>query len=542
MLDLLDVGLEPLDDRRVVVDDLVEDRPQHRGRALLEQLRAGLQPQPRAVQVAGDALAHGDDEAGADEDRDLAELDLLALVDVARGAQHDERDAALVGLDLGPQVEALRVLDGELVQAEDVLHARELLRRTARPCPSQTKPGSSLADRRRLLGRHLALVLAAPVAVVRAVDDHRTCEVFQRRLECVGDVGDAFDSSATSSARRNGAPRRARRPRAARSCWRARTAPAGRRCRGRRAPERSTISGPGASSSSVGATRIGVGAVDLAAAAGRPVTRSQWSTSTAAGPGRRRASPAAAAARPVADADGRAVGALVDVDRVHQRAHDAQPAAAVARIGGRRPPAPAVAHDERQHAARLARERDLDRPRRSRPAGRRARPRSRTARPPRARPARRRPRSTPAAGQPRPHRLAHDARAGPPARRTTAAAARRQRSARARPAARRRRGSGCPSANSASSSARAERLGRQPGGRPRPPPPAAPCRRRAARRGARSRRRSRASASRPRAPARSRPRRRARARGPAARRARPRGSACRRRRRPAAAADGPAHA
>ena len=63
LLDLLDVALELLDDRRVVVDDLVEDRPQRRQRPLAQQLRPLLQPQPRGVQVARRALADGDDEA-----------------------------------------------------------------------------------------------------------------------------------------------------------------------------------------------------------------------------------------------------------------------------------------------------------------------------------------------------------------------------------------------------------------------------------------------------------------------------------------------
>ena len=71
-LDLLDVALEPLDDRRVVVDDLVEDRPQHRGRALAEQLRPLLEPQPGAVQVARDALADGDHEASGRRRRETS--------------------------------------------------------------------------------------------------------------------------------------------------------------------------------------------------------------------------------------------------------------------------------------------------------------------------------------------------------------------------------------------------------------------------------------------------------------------------------------
>ena len=108
---------------------------------------------------------------GADEDRDLAELDLLALVDVAGRAQHDERDAAVVLLDLRAQVEALRVLDGELVQPERVLHVRELLLgRLDHAEPDEPVVVRQIEAASR--GLHLALVLAAPVAVVRAVDDH----------------------------------------------------------------------------------------------------------------------------------------------------------------------------------------------------------------------------------------------------------------------------------------------------------------------------------------------------------------------------------
>src|SRR5437588_113202 len=77
---------------RGVVDDLVEDRPKHRGGALLEKLGALLEPQPGAVQVAARSLAHCDDEALGEEHRHLAELDLLMVVEVAGRAQDDEED------------------------------------------------------------------------------------------------------------------------------------------------------------------------------------------------------------------------------------------------------------------------------------------------------------------------------------------------------------------------------------------------------------------------------------------------------------------
>ena len=58
-----------------------------------------------------------DDEVRADEEVDLAELDLLDGVDVARGPQHDEQGVA-VALELRALVGDDRVLDGQLVQLE----------------------------------------------------------------------------------------------------------------------------------------------------------------------------------------------------------------------------------------------------------------------------------------------------------------------------------------------------------------------------------------------------------------------------------------
>ena len=128
-LDLLDVALEALDDRHIVVDDRVEDRPEDRHRALLEQLRTVLEPQPRAVQVARDSLTHRDDEPPGDEDRHLPELDFLAVFDIARSAEYGKHDVAiLVLLDLRSQVETLGVLDREIVQPEALLHLAELRR------------------------------------------------------------------------------------------------------------------------------------------------------------------------------------------------------------------------------------------------------------------------------------------------------------------------------------------------------------------------------------------------------------------------------
>ena len=108
---------EPGHDRGVAVDDAVEDGVQHRLGAAAEQVRVALHAAAHGGEVGRLAVADGDDEVGADEDVDLAELDLLDVVEVARRAQdHEERVA--VALELGPLVGDDGVLDGQLVQAE----------------------------------------------------------------------------------------------------------------------------------------------------------------------------------------------------------------------------------------------------------------------------------------------------------------------------------------------------------------------------------------------------------------------------------------
>ena len=88
------------------------------------------------AQVGRPAVADGEHEVRADEDVDLAELDLLDVVEVGGGAQHDEQRVA-VALELGPLVGDDRVLDRELVQAELLGDRQEL--RLGRP--EQPDPG-----------------------------------------------------------------------------------------------------------------------------------------------------------------------------------------------------------------------------------------------------------------------------------------------------------------------------------------------------------------------------------------------------------------
>jgi hypothetical protein len=104
------------DHRRVPVHDAVQHRVQHGLRAVREQLRFALHPPPDGRQVRARAVPDGG-ETGPDEQMDLAELDRLGLVDVARGAQHYEECLA-VPFELRPLVRRDGVVDGQAVQAE----------------------------------------------------------------------------------------------------------------------------------------------------------------------------------------------------------------------------------------------------------------------------------------------------------------------------------------------------------------------------------------------------------------------------------------
>ena len=62
-------------------------------------------------------MAHGQHERGPDEHVDLAELDLLLLVDVPGWAQHDE-EGVVIPFDLRPLVCVDGVLDGQWMELE----------------------------------------------------------------------------------------------------------------------------------------------------------------------------------------------------------------------------------------------------------------------------------------------------------------------------------------------------------------------------------------------------------------------------------------
>ena len=115
VLHLADHFLELVEQRDVAVDDEVEHRVEHEvgpfGQPLGHRLELLAQFEVRARV----AVADGDEEVLAEEQRGLAVGDLVALAE-RRGARDDEQLAA-VGLGLGRVALAQRILDRQRVQA-----------------------------------------------------------------------------------------------------------------------------------------------------------------------------------------------------------------------------------------------------------------------------------------------------------------------------------------------------------------------------------------------------------------------------------------
>ncbi len=105
VLDLVDVVLQAAGHGVVLVDDLVEDRVEHRLGTAREQVGVLLESPPHLREVGNLGVTHGHDVVGADEDVELAELHRLGLVDVARGSEYRE-EVAPVALELRALVPA----------------------------------------------------------------------------------------------------------------------------------------------------------------------------------------------------------------------------------------------------------------------------------------------------------------------------------------------------------------------------------------------------------------------------------------------------
>jgi hypothetical protein len=109
------------------VHDLVEHGVEHGAGPEGQQVRVGLQAPPHRLERAALAVPHRDDEVLADEQHDLADLDVGGLVHVAQRLDDHEQRVA-VELELGALMGVDRVLDRERVQLQLVGDLVELRR------------------------------------------------------------------------------------------------------------------------------------------------------------------------------------------------------------------------------------------------------------------------------------------------------------------------------------------------------------------------------------------------------------------------------
>ena len=127
-LNLVDVGLEAVDGQDVVVHHAVEDRVQHGAGSAAQPRLVVLEVLAHLLERAALAVANGDHEVVAEEHQQLAEIDHLLRIHVARGLQ-DEKNHVPVDLELRPLVRIDGVLHGQRVQVELAFQRVELLRR-----------------------------------------------------------------------------------------------------------------------------------------------------------------------------------------------------------------------------------------------------------------------------------------------------------------------------------------------------------------------------------------------------------------------------
>jgi hypothetical protein len=166
VLDRFELLFEAVEHGEIAVDHLVHQGVQHEAGALAQQFRLALAARPHPGQRLLAAVAHGEDEVPADEDVDLADVDLVGdgLQQVHR---HEEGIAVL--LDLGALMTVAGILDRQFVQAEFFLHRRQFrVSGVAQRDPDETaRPGEIVAD---FVDRYIGEL--ASFLVGDAVDQH----------------------------------------------------------------------------------------------------------------------------------------------------------------------------------------------------------------------------------------------------------------------------------------------------------------------------------------------------------------------------------
>ena len=124
VLDRLELRFHGIEHRKVAVDHRVHQRIEHVAGAVAQQLRLALGARAHAEKALLAVQSHREHVVAADEDVDLADLQLVT--DHVDGVHHDEQQVA-VFLDLRPLVPVARVLHRQRVQVELLLHRGELV-------------------------------------------------------------------------------------------------------------------------------------------------------------------------------------------------------------------------------------------------------------------------------------------------------------------------------------------------------------------------------------------------------------------------------
>ncbi len=217
LFQLLQLLLELVDDREVLIDDEVHDRVEDESGTLPQEMRRRFTTVTHLGVGERSTVSNRHDVARAEESVGLAEGHFAAPRQSLRGAQHHEQRIA-VFLDLRPLVGAVSVLDGEVVEAELLLDLpQQILVRLVEADPDELAlEAQDLADILEIDGAH-----ALAVGIRHAVDDHLAHDGPRRGRGAAL----AAHSSLVPSALRLQAARPAEAQRARPSTW-----PATKRC------------------------------------------------------------------------------------------------------------------------------------------------------------------------------------------------------------------------------------------------------------------------------------------------------------------------
>ena len=147
---------------------MIDDRVEHRAGSTPQELRFPLQRLAHSSEVRRRVVTDVENGVWCHEHLDLAELDLLGVVQVLRRLQHEEQGIAVL-FQLRTLMSVQGVLDDEIVEVDVHSDLLELgLGRLEEPCPTERV----IATRRAPIGRVEPTGSAHTVDVEGAVNDH----------------------------------------------------------------------------------------------------------------------------------------------------------------------------------------------------------------------------------------------------------------------------------------------------------------------------------------------------------------------------------